>query len=636
MNTVRLLLVTIKILICLVFVLPLVVSPQTIFPFVVGKAIYSRILIEIIFGLWVIILCIDSRYRPKLSFIYIALLLYIAIVFITSIYGASFIRSFWSNYERMQGIYDLIHWVGFILVIVSVNKNWKDYQSLLIINSIVSIVVCLGAILNNFDIFVLNIAKGTQFTTGNVSYLAQYCTTSIFLACLLIIKLEYKQHTKWINSLCAVFIVLNLITLWIAASRASYLSLFVSLFVLTSVYLFLARTTIAKFIVYSIFGLLIFGMLITIIIFKTEYQFNDIVIADTKINADMFNNTFDKIRNVGDRANQQRIVAIDASVKSFYDKPFVGWGYENYLIAWGRYVDTDLSETFDTPHNKLLEVLVVSGMFGFGSYILIWVLVAATIVLCFSKTQHNDRLFISILGGTLLSFLINILFLFDTSIGMMQLSLLLSLSIYLEYKLNIFQRTKTRMYIFLKNQSNKIKIKSPLKIDLRIKQTAIIPVIIIFFVYSIIFIDVKQFIAANYMVIAATHTELNTRIYFYTKSSDMFSYLETYPVISLLKDILSELMINNRNGIKTEQASLDYLAKIIDHNSNAIIEKEPSNFIVYYILSYIYINLSYLNPIYFDDATVYKNRFIELAPNHPQKDALLKFYDQIQQSIEQQ
>ena len=43
--------------------MPLVVTTQTIFPYIVGKAIYARVIIEILFGIWVVLAYISPSYR---------------------------------------------------------------------------------------------------------------------------------------------------------------------------------------------------------------------------------------------------------------------------------------------------------------------------------------------------------------------------------------------------------------------------------------------------------------------------------------------------------------------------------------------------------------------------------------------
>ncbi|PIQ67090.1 MAG: hypothetical protein COV95_00635, partial [Candidatus Zambryskibacteria bacterium CG11_big_fil_rev_8_21_14_0_20_40_24] len=55
-----------------VFLLPLIpflVTPSLLFPFIAGKAFLFRIIVEIIFSAWIILALIDESYRPRRSWI---------------------------------------------------------------------------------------------------------------------------------------------------------------------------------------------------------------------------------------------------------------------------------------------------------------------------------------------------------------------------------------------------------------------------------------------------------------------------------------------------------------------------------------------------------------------------------------
>ena len=55
--------------ILLVLFTPLIVSTDTYFPFVVGKAIYSRSIIEVTFALWLMLIFYDPGYRLGRSWV---------------------------------------------------------------------------------------------------------------------------------------------------------------------------------------------------------------------------------------------------------------------------------------------------------------------------------------------------------------------------------------------------------------------------------------------------------------------------------------------------------------------------------------------------------------------------------------
>ena len=116
----RILLHTIRILLAFVLVTPLIVNsdpfPETIYPWVVGKAVYFQILTEIAFGLWIVLAIRNSEYRVPKSWLPIIFGCYMAIAFVSAILGVNLQRSLWSTYERMYGLVALSH--GFIYFLV--------------------------------------------------------------------------------------------------------------------------------------------------------------------------------------------------------------------------------------------------------------------------------------------------------------------------------------------------------------------------------------------------------------------------------------------------------------------------------------------------------------------------------------
>ncbi|MDA1349207.1 MAG: hypothetical protein O3A47_10160 [Chloroflexi bacterium] len=137
----RVLLIVVRTGIYLVLVMPLVVTRDTFFPFIVGKALYSRSLIEIVLGVWILLAVRNASYRPVRSWLLIAFAIYLGVSVLASFTGVSLQRSLWSTYERMQGVFDLAHWVAFTIVLTSVFRTSRDWLYLLNFNLLVSLVM---------------------------------------------------------------------------------------------------------------------------------------------------------------------------------------------------------------------------------------------------------------------------------------------------------------------------------------------------------------------------------------------------------------------------------------------------------------------------------------------------------------
>ena len=102
---------------------PFVVTKGTVFPFVVGKALWSRAVIEIVFMLWAALALLSPAFRPPRSLLLNLLAAGLVVSLLAAVFGVSVQRSMWSSYERMQGVVDLVHWFALVVVIVSVLRT---------------------------------------------------------------------------------------------------------------------------------------------------------------------------------------------------------------------------------------------------------------------------------------------------------------------------------------------------------------------------------------------------------------------------------------------------------------------------------------------------------------------------------
>ncbi len=109
---------------------PLVVSSYLFFPYITGKNVLFRALVEIGFGAWLILAFRDRRYRLPVSFITVALGAFLFILFIADLHGVYWYKSFWSNFERMEGLVTHIHLFLYFLVVSAMIKGenlWRRF-----------------------------------------------------------------------------------------------------------------------------------------------------------------------------------------------------------------------------------------------------------------------------------------------------------------------------------------------------------------------------------------------------------------------------------------------------------------------------------------------------------------------------
>ena len=114
-----------------VLLLPLVVNstpfPDTIFPYLMGKALFFRISVEVMFIFWLSLLLINSKYKPKVSILLFVLGLFLFISLLSSLFSVDIDKSFWSTLDRMDGFIDLFHWFVYFLILISINVDWNAW-----------------------------------------------------------------------------------------------------------------------------------------------------------------------------------------------------------------------------------------------------------------------------------------------------------------------------------------------------------------------------------------------------------------------------------------------------------------------------------------------------------------------------
>lgn len=122
--------------------------PNMFFPFITFKNFTFRIIIEIIFALWVYLAYIDVKYRPKVSWLAKAVGIFVFIMLVADVFAVNPSKAIWSNFERMDGWVTLIHMFMFFLVFGSMMKTEKIWAWFFRSSVAASIIMVIMAIRN--------------------------------------------------------------------------------------------------------------------------------------------------------------------------------------------------------------------------------------------------------------------------------------------------------------------------------------------------------------------------------------------------------------------------------------------------------------------------------------------------------
>ena len=453
--------------IALILLTPLVISPRTIFPFVVGKALYSRSLIEIVFVSWVLLSLFNPSYRPPRSRILVLLAAALGVAALSAGFGASVQRSFWSNYERMQGVVDQAHWFALAVVLVSVLRTGRDWRILLTLNLAVSMAIALMAFAEYHDhpwIYRIYVPPATRVMTslGNSSFLGAYLGVNITIALGFLIRSFVpaahpgkasapagEKHDKrsnrrnpprqpWSARLLMLWAgrcfwgATALIGLWaltLTASRGPFLGFVSGLAALATLYVFLARTRTVRLAAAGSVGL--FGtvvILLLVLSFSPAVSLVDAWNVNPLLSRLADDQSLDTVR--------ERLSVWKVGIKGFLDSPMLGWGPENYIAIWGRHGSSEfiptMNEIYDHSHNKLIEELATKGLSGLLVHVAIWGFALHIVLRAARDMDSRERVPVLFAGAALMGYFMQSMTTPDMAVGSLQFILLLAFAAHLE------------------------------------------------------------------------------------------------------------------------------------------------------------------------------------------------------------
>jgi O-antigen ligase/tetratricopeptide (TPR) repeat protein len=426
---------------------PLIVTTSMFFPYITGKNFAFRVIVELIAGAWLALALVDAKYRPKRGWILGAFALFICVIAIADAQGANPFKSFWSNYERMDGWITIAHlfvYLAIASVVMNTERLWRRlFQFTLAISACLSI-YGLWQVAGS-----AGLATRIDATFGNPIYLAVYMLFNIFIAALLIAQ-EGKE--QW-GSMERIALPLALLAGFACiAPQATSFGLLLVIAVLSiavsEAFMFVRRQYIFGFVIaldtIALFFTgtrgtelgLIGGALLAIILYaflQGSRRLRVIAVASVVIvavlagalrlahNAPWVSSVgfLDRLASISlsDDTIYARLINIQIAWKGVLERPVLGWGQENYAIVFDKYYDPRMyaqEPWFDRVHNIIFDWLVAGGIVGLAAYLSIF---AATLWELWRKTKAGVHAFTaaerSIITGLLVGYFIHNLSVFD-------------------------------------------------------------------------------------------------------------------------------------------------------------------------------------------------------------------------------
>lgn len=378
---------------------PLIVSKSLFFPFITGKAFVFRALVEIIFAFWLLLAIQEKEYRPKFTWLSGAVLLFIVAIGIADLFSENPFKSFWSNYERMEGWVGIVHFAALYLVATSVFKTQAVWNKLLATSIGASIVMAIYAFLQLAGKITIN-QGGVRVdgTFGNASYLGIYTVFHIFFAALL-----YFRTTKtWQKWLLGISVLLNLIVLYNTATRGAILGLLGG--ALISIIYLAIRSEKGAAVRKVAWG----GLVIIVLVVGGFFAIKNTQFAEKSPVLSRFTTL-----SLSEIKTQGRYYVWPIAWQGFLERPVLGWGQESFNFVFNKYYNPQMygqEPWFDRTHDIVLDWLIAGGLIGFLSYVSIYV---ALLYYIFKKGDFlswEDR---GVILGLVVAYLFHNIFVFD-------------------------------------------------------------------------------------------------------------------------------------------------------------------------------------------------------------------------------
>jgi O-antigen ligase/Flp pilus assembly protein TadD len=342
-----------------IFLVPflvLVVPESLFFPFITGKNFIFRILIEIIFGLWLVLAIFDKNYRPKKSWVLIAVASFTLILTLSTIFGANPCRSFWSNYERMEGLLAYLHLFAYFLVLTTVIKTEKLWKWFFRASLAANAIVCIYGFLQLAGKLAIHQSSvRLDATLGNASYLAIYMVFHIFLALML-----FFREREWFRWLYVPLFFLQTAILYHTATRGAILGFVGGMLLFAALIALFSKDRKVRVASLGSLILVIFLLAGFLSAKNSSFVKNSPVLS-----------RFSGI-SMEEQTTQSRFVVWKMSWEGFKERPILGWGPENYNLVFNKYYEPILWKQepwFDRAHNVFMDRLAQNGVLGLAAYL---------------------------------------------------------------------------------------------------------------------------------------------------------------------------------------------------------------------------------------------------------------------------
>ncbi|RJR13508.1 hypothetical protein C4585_01910 [Candidatus Parcubacteria bacterium] len=392
--------------------IPFIVANSLFFPFITGKNFTFRIVVEVITAAWLALALVHPAYRPRREWLFGAFAVFVLIIAAADLFGAYPFKSFWSNFERMDGWVTLAHLFAYFVVASTTLSCEKLWRRLFQVSLSASVLVGGHALLQLFGVASLN--PGFSSTArldasfGNPIYLAAYMLFHVFIAALLIADL-YKDKSRntygWTLAYGSV-LAFDMLILFLTGTRGAMLGLTGG--ILLAVFLFALRSgaepKIRK-IAIAIIALIVLFAGSIYVVRDQEWVRNAPILGRLAT------------ISISEQTAQARMMNWGIAWQGVKERPLLGWGQENFAIVFNKYYNPNMytqEQWFDRVHNIIFDWLIAGGFLGLFAYLALFII---SLWYIWRRIEVFSPIEQSILTGLLAAYFFHNLFVFDNIVS---------------------------------------------------------------------------------------------------------------------------------------------------------------------------------------------------------------------------
>ncbi len=329
------------------------------------------------------------------------------VAILSTLFGVDKSISWWGNFERMDGVFTLLHFILYFLLVSSVLRTRSELFRYALAFSGVCIVALLAGVVQRFTpageyFLTLGGSRRVYGTLGNFIYFGYLSLFSFWL----LAWIRVGTTSKYLHVYTYLGMALSVWGLFLARSRGPLLAFLVSLVVCALIWGLLSKN---KKVRYSV---LIVGFLSTLLILSAIFS-----------SPQSFVRKIPGIGGLHEISNQSgrvstRLMAWDIAWQGFLDRPILGWGYGNYYVIFNKFYNPNFlvfgwDETwFDHAHNQYFDVLSGTGLLGIVSYLGIFGSVFFVLYQLY-RDKKIGMLEVGILTALVVAHMVNNLFVFE-------------------------------------------------------------------------------------------------------------------------------------------------------------------------------------------------------------------------------